>query len=89
MFFQFANADVTSMAVQPDKILDNIREFNPMFEGNMQHDAQELLRCLLCYLEDSEKELHAEYTRIWALDPSLLKTPVKESPPALDAEKQV
>ena len=52
------------------------REFNPMFEGNMQHDAQELLRCLLCYLEDSERELHTDYANILAFDPSLLKTPV-------------
>ncbi|XP_046570361.1 LOW QUALITY PROTEIN: ubiquitin carboxyl-terminal hydrolase 1-like [Haliotis rubra] len=57
-YCEIASADVTSMAVKPDKVLDIIREFNPMFEGNLQHDAQELLRCLLCYLEDAEKELH-------------------------------
>jgi hypothetical protein len=48
-----------------------------MFEGNMQHDAQELLRCLLCYLEDAEQELHNDYASILALDPALLKTPGK------------
>lgn len=36
----------------------SFRELNPMFEGHFQHDAQELLRCLLCYIEDAEKELH-------------------------------
>ncbi|KAK7092239.1 uncharacterized protein [Littorina saxatilis] len=81
---QFASADVTSMAVKPDKILDAIRECNPMFEGNMQHDAQELLRCLLCYLEDSERELHTDYAGVLALDPALLKTPGKTP----DAHKQ-
>lgn len=89
MFHQYANADVTSMAVKPDKILDDIREFNSMFEGNMQHDAQELLRCLLCYLEDSERELHGDYARLWALDPSLLKTPVKQTPSRADSKKLV
>ncbi|KAK3106251.1 hypothetical protein FSP39_016033 [Pinctada imbricata] len=33
------------------------KEINPMFEGNLQHDAQELLRCILTYLQDAEKEL--------------------------------
>lgn len=33
------------------------RELNPMFEGCLQHDAQELLRCILCYLQDAEKEV--------------------------------
>ncbi|XP_041371776.1 ubiquitin carboxyl-terminal hydrolase 1-like isoform X2 [Gigantopelta aegis] len=57
-YFEIASADVTSMAVKPDQLLDTIRLLNPMFEGNLQHDAQELLRCVLCYLEDAENELH-------------------------------
>jgi len=28
-----------------------------MFDGHMQHDAQEFLRCLQCYLQDAEKEV--------------------------------
>lgn len=48
----------------------------------MQHDAQELLRCLLCYLENAEKELHDAYTAILAVDPSLLKIS------AVSAEKE-
>ncbi|ESO85682.1 hypothetical protein LOTGIDRAFT_155173 [Lottia gigantea] len=59
-YSEIASADVTSMAVKPNRILDIIREFNPMFEGNFQHDAQELLRCLLCYLEDAEKALNVK-----------------------------
>jgi len=52
-----ATGDASSMAVSPIDLLDSIRAMNPMFEGSFQHDAQELLRCLLCYVEDAENEL--------------------------------
>lgn len=29
-----------------------------MFEGYLQHDAQELMRCLLCNIQDAERELN-------------------------------
>ncbi|XP_055998361.1 ubiquitin carboxyl-terminal hydrolase 1-like isoform X2 [Ostrea edulis] len=54
---EVATSDVMSMAVKPQKLLNIIRELNPMFEGYLQHDAQELLRCILSYLQDSEKDL--------------------------------
>ncbi|XP_069119694.1 ubiquitin carboxyl-terminal hydrolase 1-like isoform X2 [Argopecten irradians] len=54
---EVASSDVMSMALKPDKILNTLRELNPMFEGNLQHDAQELLRCMLCYLQDAVKEI--------------------------------
>lgn len=28
-----------------------------MYEGHLQHDAQEFLRCFLCYFQDAEKEV--------------------------------
>lgn len=54
---EVANGDVMSMALKPDKVLNLLRELNPMFEGNLQHDAQELLKCILCYLQDASKEI--------------------------------
>ena len=35
-----------------------------MFEGNLQHDAQEFLRCLLCYLQDASKEVQKFYCQL-------------------------
>ncbi|CAH1799967.1 unnamed protein product [Owenia fusiformis] len=42
---------------KPKKILEIISELNPMFEGNEQHDAQELLNCLLYYIQDTCSQL--------------------------------
>ncbi|XP_033732900.1 LOW QUALITY PROTEIN: ubiquitin carboxyl-terminal hydrolase 1-like [Pecten maximus] len=61
---EVASSDVMSMAIKPDKILNTLRELNPMFEGNLQHDAQELLRCMLCYLQDAVKEIKKIKSRL-------------------------
>ncbi|OWF40614.1 ubiquitin carboxyl-terminal hydrolase 1-like [Mizuhopecten yessoensis] len=61
---EVASSDVMSMALKPDKILNTLRELNPMFEGNLQHDAQELLRCMLCYLQDAFKEIKKIKSRL-------------------------
>ncbi|XP_074653321.1 uncharacterized protein LOC141907542 [Tubulanus polymorphus] len=61
-------ADLDSLAVRPYEVLDCIRLLNPMFEGNLQHDAQELLRCVLCYVEDSAKNLVAEKRQMPGLE---------------------
>ena len=31
------------------------RELNPMFDGGLQHDAHEVLQCLMCYIQDAVK----------------------------------
>ncbi|XP_060572800.1 ubiquitin carboxyl-terminal hydrolase 1-like isoform X2 [Ruditapes philippinarum] len=61
---EVASDDVMSMAVKPNKILSAIRELNPMYEGHMQHDAQEFLRCFLCYFQDAEKEVQKFYSQL-------------------------
>ncbi|XP_005111004.1 uncharacterized protein LOC101856225 [Aplysia californica] len=56
-YTDLATGDGVSMSVRPTALLSSIQSLNPMFEGHFQHDAQELLRCLLCYVEDAEREL--------------------------------
>ncbi|CAL9695554.1 unnamed protein product [Knipowitschia caucasica] len=41
------------MATPPRKILNTLRQLNPMYEGYLQHDAQEVLQCILGYLHEA------------------------------------
>ncbi|KAJ8037809.1 Ubiquitin carboxyl-terminal hydrolase 1 [Holothuria leucospilota] len=47
----------TDMAVNPEKVLDALRYVNPMFEGYLQHDAQELLCLLLSSLKEIQEKV--------------------------------
>ncbi|MEQ2167659.1 hypothetical protein GOODEAATRI_006350, partial [Goodea atripinnis] len=41
------------LATPPRKILHTIRQLNPMYEGYLQHDAQEVLQCILGYIKEA------------------------------------
>lgn len=41
------------LATPPRKILNTLRQLNPMYEGYLQHDAQEVLQCILGYLQEA------------------------------------
>ncbi|XP_055077499.1 ubiquitin carboxyl-terminal hydrolase 1 isoform X1 [Periophthalmus magnuspinnatus] len=41
------------LATPPRKILNTLRQLNPMYEGYLQHDAQEVLQCILGYLHEA------------------------------------
>ncbi|XP_076580332.1 ubiquitin carboxyl-terminal hydrolase 1 isoform X2 [Chaetodon auriga] len=54
------------LATPPRKILHTLRQLNPMYEGCLQHDAQEVLQCILGYIQEAcdtmrkEQELKRE-----------------------------
>ncbi|XP_067043629.1 ubiquitin carboxyl-terminal hydrolase 1-like isoform X2 [Acropora muricata] len=45
------------LAAKPLDFMEMFRKQNPMFEDNLQHDAQEFLCSLLVSLQDTEKEI--------------------------------
>ncbi|XP_035508558.1 ubiquitin carboxyl-terminal hydrolase 1 isoform X2 [Morone saxatilis] len=41
------------LATPPRRILHTLRQLNPMYEGYLQHDAQEVLQCILGYIQEA------------------------------------
>ncbi|XP_028589080.2 ubiquitin carboxyl-terminal hydrolase 1 [Podarcis muralis] len=41
------------LATQPRRLLNTLRELNPMYEGYLQHDAQEVLQCILGHIQET------------------------------------
>ncbi|XP_067846520.1 ubiquitin carboxyl-terminal hydrolase 1 [Heptranchias perlo] len=38
------------LATQPKRLMGTLKELNPMYDGYLQHDAQEVLQCILGYI---------------------------------------
>ncbi|KAM5148690.1 ubiquitin carboxyl-terminal hydrolase 1 isoform 1-T2 [Mantella aurantiaca] len=50
----------TELAAQPRRLLNTLRELNPMYEGYLQHDAQEVLQCILGNIQEACQALKKE-----------------------------
>ncbi|XP_063154118.1 ubiquitin carboxyl-terminal hydrolase 1 [Candoia aspera] len=48
------------LATQPRRLLNTLRELNPMYEGYLQHDAQEVLQCILGHIQGTCQLLKEE-----------------------------
>ncbi|NXF99979.1 UBP1 hydrolase, partial [Sakesphorus luctuosus] len=48
------------LATQPRRVLNTLRELNPMYEGYLQHDAQEVLQCILGNIQETCQLLRKE-----------------------------
>ncbi|XP_031992639.1 ubiquitin carboxyl-terminal hydrolase 1 isoform X1 [Hylobates moloch] len=64
------------LATQPRRLLNTLRELNPMYEGYLQHDAQEVLQCILGNIQETCQLLKKEEVKNLAE----LPTKVEEIP---------
>uniref|UniRef100_UPI00398EC1E0 ubiquitin carboxyl-terminal hydrolase 1 isoform X2 n=1 Tax=Pristiophorus japonicus TaxID=55135 RepID=UPI00398EC1E0 len=44
------NYTEVELATQPKRLMGTLKELNPMYDGYLQHDAQEVLQCILGYI---------------------------------------
>ncbi|KAM9686829.1 ubiquitin carboxyl-terminal hydrolase 1 isoform 1-T3 [Trichechus inunguis] len=63
------------LATQPRRLLNTLRELNPMYEGYLQHDAQEVLQCILGNIQETCQLLKKEVKNV-----AELPTKVEEKP---------
>ncbi|NXO69620.1 UBP1 hydrolase, partial [Phainopepla nitens] len=68
------------LATQPRRLLNTLRELNPMYEGYLQHDAQEVLQCILGNIQETCQLLKKE---------ELNKLPVEEPVAELEDKPSV
>lgn len=50
----------SELATQPRRLLNTLRELNPMYEGYLQHDAQEVFQCILGNIQEACQALKKE-----------------------------
>ena len=59
-------------------LLCDCRSLNPMFEGGLQHDCHEVMRCLLAYVENATKEVNKHRKRMKLLPGTINLNPPGE-----------
>lgn len=79
----------TELAAQPRRLLTTLRELNPMYEGYLQHDAQEVLQCILGNVQEACQGLKKEMKSLLVHEPAAPQAESKEPStpdPAEEAE---
>ncbi|KAM7011998.1 LOW QUALITY PROTEIN: ubiquitin carboxyl-terminal hydrolase 1 [Tautogolabrus adspersus] len=82
------------LATPPRKILHTLRQLNPMYEGYLQHDAQEVLQCMLGYIHEAcdtirkEQKLESEVEDVTEVKADSLNS-TAESKSAQEEDDQV
>ncbi|MEE6520649.1 hypothetical protein FKM82_018564 [Ascaphus truei] len=60
----------SELAAQPRRLLNTLRELNPMYEGYLQHDAQEVLQCILGNIQEACQAMKMEKVKSLQVDDS-------------------
>ncbi|XP_066453819.1 ubiquitin carboxyl-terminal hydrolase 1 [Eleutherodactylus coqui] len=68
----------TELAAQPRRLLNTLRELNPMYEGYLQHDAQEVLQCILGNIQEACQDLKKEMKNLHVTEPAAPQVESKE-----------
>ncbi|XP_015450615.1 ubiquitin carboxyl-terminal hydrolase 1 isoform X2 [Pteropus alecto] len=63
------------LATQPRRLLNTLRELNPMYEGYLQHDAQEVLQCILGNIQETCQLLKKEEVNVAELSNKVEEKP--------------
>uniref|UniRef100_A0A8C6BUM3 Ubiquitin carboxyl-terminal hydrolase n=1 Tax=Monodon monoceros TaxID=40151 RepID=A0A8C6BUM3_MONMO len=66
------------LATQPRRLLNTLRELNPMYEGYLQHDAQEVLQCILGNIQETCQLLNKEVKNVAELSTKVEEKHQKE-----------
>ncbi|XP_061040103.1 ubiquitin carboxyl-terminal hydrolase 1 isoform X2 [Eubalaena glacialis] len=66
------------LATQPRRLLNTLRELNPMYEGYLQHDAQEVLQCILGNIQETCQLLKKEVKNVAELSTKVEEKHQKE-----------
>ncbi|ELW66798.1 Ubiquitin carboxyl-terminal hydrolase 1 [Tupaia chinensis] len=67
------------LATQPRRLLNTLRELNPMYEGYLQHDAQEVLQCILGNIQETCQLLKKEEVKnVAELSPKVEEKPYQK-----------
>ncbi|XP_077132065.1 ubiquitin carboxyl-terminal hydrolase 1 [Ranitomeya variabilis] len=69
----------TELSAQPKRLLNTLRELNPMYEGFLQHDAQEVLQCILGNIQEACQDLKKELTSLHVNEAVALSADDKET----------
>ncbi|XP_064187987.1 ubiquitin carboxyl-terminal hydrolase 1 isoform X2 [Anguilla rostrata] len=78
--------DDGELATPPRRLLSVLRQLNPMYEGYLQHDAQEVLQCILGYIQEACETIKEGHNGPDSAEPQDQPQVSADQPPDVRAE---